>query len=58
MFSIKLMTHAVAVTGDSASNIDIAAKTLHILQHGCFTHVFNPAAQNIYTVITVSMRPS
>ena len=45
----------VAMTADEASDMDAAAKKLHILKHGCLANIFNPAAQKIYTVITVSL---
>lgn len=38
----------------SASNMDLAAKQLQILKHGCFTHIFNLAEQKIDVIITVS----
>ena len=37
----------VAMTVDDASDMDVAAKKLQILKTGCFTHIFNPAAQKI-----------
>ena len=43
----------VAMTVDKASDMDVAAKKLQILKRGCFTHIFNPAAQKIYTITTV-----
>lgn len=30
-----------------AYNVDAAAKKLHILNYGCFTHIFDSAAQKI-----------
>ncbi len=50
----KLILKAVAMTGDNASNIDAAAKKRQIL--GCFTHIFNTAAQKSYTITTYPMR--
>lgn len=42
----------VAMTVDKPSNIYVAAKKLQILKHGCFTHILNPAAQEISTITT------
>ena len=44
----------VAMTVGKASDMDVAAKKQQILKHGHFTHIFNPAAQKIYTITTVS----
>lgn len=47
----------VAMTVHKASNVDGAAKNLQILKHGCFTYIFNQAAQKIST-ITIAVTSS
>ncbi|MDF4425378.1 hypothetical protein P3447_27645, partial [Vibrio parahaemolyticus] len=44
----------VAMTADNTSNMDVAAKKPQTLNCGCFTHIFNLAAQKICTISTVS----
>ncbi|KAK0135320.1 Zinc finger BED domain-containing protein 1 [Merluccius polli] len=49
------ITHKVVVmTVDNASNMDVAAKKLDILKLGCFAHTLNLAAQNVYSIATVT----
>ena len=48
---LTLIKHnVVAMTVDDASDIHVATKKLLTLKYGRFTHIFNPAAQNLCTV--------
>ena len=51
---ILIEDKVVAMTVNDASDMDVAVKKLQILKGGYFTHIFNLAAQKIYTVTTVS----
>lgn len=54
-YGTKIMKLNISQTNEfvmdyNASNKDIAA--LHILNCGCFPHIFNRAAQKIFTITT------